>query len=110
MQLELFAAKRCLCLHGDQGAPDRHDGPCCWVCLACDDRQDCDTCRIDLLLAGRDPVWNASLGRPVVTIPTLYGLLDGPPGWHHHIWSTRPDGRQRLVVTNIPRHQTHQPA
>jgi hypothetical protein len=100
-QLDLFATARpCLCLLGDQGEPEGH-GECAWVCIACMDAGTCEACRIDRLIDGRTPTWSATLGRPVVTLPTLYGLLDGPPGWHHHRWTTSSDGRQHLVVSNV---------
>lgn len=100
-QLDLFAAP-CLCLHGDQGEPEGHNGPCAWMCTTCDDAGTCDNCRTDRLLDDREATWNASLGRWVVTVPTLYGLLDGAPGWHYHLWGTWSDGRPRLAVTNVP--------
>ena len=76
MQLELFAAKTCLCLLGDQGQPENH-GECAWVCTTCMDTFTCDACRADLIIGDREPTWSASLRRWVVTRYALYGLLDG---------------------------------
>jgi hypothetical protein len=85
-QLALFVAKTCLCLFGDQGEPEGHDGECAYICATCIDTVGCDNCKVEAIFEGcSEPRWTPALGRNVATLRTVFGILE----WDG--WSGRPD-------------------
>lgn len=98
LALDLWASSKptCTCLRGDNGAAEGHPGPCFWLCVACGDTRTCGECIADWLTEDRPRSWDLSLSRWVVTVPTLYGLLDGAPGWTA-VWTTDWRGRPEAI-------------